>query len=119
MKMQGKIFKLLPGSLYVRSLLHGIICIKMSQPGSKHFHHVLSFSGHLLINNCSTVPEKTGNKISETSHAYLWVDIGVLIEKLLLFTDDLDLSRSQPYKITFWAISQFLLDKLSPNFKTA
>ena len=42
-----------------------------------------------------------------------------LLENVLNFTDDLDLSRSQPCKITFWAITRFLLDKLSPHFNTA
>ena len=41
-----------------------------------------------------------------------------MIENILTFTDDLDLKRSQTCKITCWAISRFLLDKLSPAFNT-
>ena len=40
---------------------------------------------------------------------YLWVGGWGLIENVFTFTDDLDLSRSQPCKIKFWAISKFLL----------
>ena len=40
------------------------------------------------------------------------------VQNIIDLTDDLDLSRSQLYKITLWAISRFLLDKLSPNFNT-
>ena len=34
MKVQGKTFKLLSGYFYVRSLLHGVICVTMCQPVS-------------------------------------------------------------------------------------
>ena len=39
-------------------------------------------------------------------------------EKCLTFTDALDLTRSQTCKLTFWAVSQLLMDKLPPTFNT-
>ena len=44
--------------------------------------------------------------------------VQIAVQNMIDLTDDLDLSRSQLYKITFWATSWFLLDKLSPNFNT-
>ena len=44
--------------------------------------------------------------------------VGIAVQNIMDLTDEFDLSRSQLYKITLWAISQFLLDKLSPNFNT-
>ena len=36
-----------------------------------------------------------------------------------IFTCDLDLSRARPFcKITFWAISQLLMNKMLSNFNT-
>ena len=42
-------------------------------------------------------------------------NLRIAVQNIIDLTGDLDLSRSQLYQITFWAISQFLLDKLSPN----
>ena len=44
--------------------------------------------------------------------------VRIAVQNIINLTYDLDLSRSQIYKITFWAISQFLLDKLLLNFNT-
>ena len=44
--------------------------------------------------------------------------VRIAVQHIIGLTDDLDLLRSQLYKITLWAISRFLLDKLSPNFNT-
>ena len=40
----------------------------------------------------------------------------IAVQNIIDLMDDLDLSRSQLYKITLWVISRFLLDKLSPTF---
>ena len=55
---------------------------------------------------------------NETWHIYSWVVLRIVVQDIIDLTDDLDLSRSQLYKITLWAISRFLLEKLSPNFNT-
>ena len=44
--------------------------------------------------------------------------VRIAVQNFIDLTVDLDLSRSQLYKITLWAISRFLLDKLLPNFNT-
>ena len=71
--------------------------------------------GNLSVNDWNTlkIHWKTDNNIK--LHVYLWAG---MIENLLTFTNDLDLSRSEPSKISFRAIFRFLLDKLSPNFYT-
>ena len=37
--------------------------------------------------------------------------VRIAVQNIIDLTDELDLSRSQLCKITFWAISRFLLDK--------
>ena len=57
----GKDLQIIASSLYVRSLLHGVICITRSQHESKCFHHILSsFPGHHSVNDWNTVMEKLG-----------------------------------------------------------
>ena len=48
---------------------------------------------------------------------YLWADGGVLIEKLLTTLITLTFHCHHPVKKTVWAMSWFLLSKLSPNLK--
>ena len=55
-KVQGKIFKLLPGDCYVRSLLHGVICVTKCQHPPNCFSYCsysfffLFSPGHLSAN---------------------------------------------------------------------
>ena len=104
-------------SFYVRYLLYAYFASQ-----SVNVRQIVSptvfFLSPLWVNNCSTVTMKLAIRLDETSHLYLRVNGRGLIEKSLTITDDLDLSRSQPCKITFWAISQLLLDILTPNFNT-
>ena len=58
MKVEGKIFKFLPGHFYVRLLLHGVIAsqsVNVRQIVSPLFF--LS-PGHMLVNDYSTLEEK-------------------------------------------------------------
>ena len=57
----GKDLQIIARSLYVRLLLHGVICITTSQHESKCFRHLsffLSFPGHLSVSDWNTVVEK-------------------------------------------------------------
>ena len=51
MKVQGKIFKLLPSYFYVKSLLHGVICVTKCQ-------HSSSAPWHISVNDYTIVTEK-------------------------------------------------------------
>ena len=44
--------------------------------------------------------------------------VRIAVQNFIDLTVDLDLLRSQLHKITLWAISRLLLDKLLPNFNT-
>ena len=120
MKAQGQIVTLVPGHFTPGPSF-------MAQFASQSVNVRQAFSLNVLSSSFSWPPfrqqllyrnGKTGYKISMKLHTCTWVGGGGLIENLLTFKDDLDLSRSQPCKITSWAISRFLLDKFPPNFNT-
>ena len=81
----------------LKSLLHGVIGITTCQRASTCYLLILfsypPFSQPLLHHT-----ETSGNikDLNETSHVYLLVDGGLLIEILMTFTDDFGLSGSQP-----------------------
>ena len=74
--------------------------------------------GHISVNDWNTLTEKLAIRFQWNFTHVLMGRWRGLIENFFTFTDDLDLSRSQPCKITFWTISRFLLDKLSPSCNT-
>ena len=53
----GKNLQIIAWSLYIRSLLHGVICITKCQPVSKYFPHILS-PDQFLVNDWDMVTEK-------------------------------------------------------------
>ena len=90
----GKDLQIIACHFSVRSLLHGVICITKCQLVLKCFCHILSFfflsPGYLSVQDGKAVNEKlTITYFHETSHVYLWVGDGDLIENVLTFTDDL------------------------------
>ena len=78
----------------------------------------LSFSWPLLGKLCASLPEKLPTRSQWNFTCILMGSVQIAVQNIIDFTDDLDLSRSQLYKITLWAIPQFLLDKLSSHFNT-
>ena len=88
----------------------------------KLFLFILSSSspGHFSVNDLFTVSKQLAIKFQRnfTCIDLLMGSVRIAVRNFIDLTDDLDLSRSQLYKITLWAISRFLLDKLLPNFNT-
>ena len=78
---------------------------------------ILSSSpGHFSVNNLFTVSKQLTIRFQRNFTYILMGSVRIAVQNIIDLTDDLDLSRSQLCKITFWAISRFLLDKSSPNF---
>ena len=101
------------GHFNVKMHLHCVICItNLCQRPSNYFSLIPFYSGHFSVNDCSTITEILAIRFHETLHVYLWVGGGGVIEEFLTFTDDLDLSRSQACKITFWAIYRIEMYKV-------
>ena len=105
----GRDLQLRVMSLYVRACASQSVNLRQSVS-------VILFLHLLMATFWSTIgtpyQKNWGQDFDEASHVYL---VAGSDRKYLTFTDDINLSRSQPYKITFWAISWFLLDKMSPN----
>ena len=116
MKVQEKIFKLRVGHFYVRSLLHGVICVTKCQRPSNCFFLFFFFlsPGHDLF----TVSKQLAIRFQRNFACILMGSVRIAVQNFIDLVFDLDLSRSQMCKITFWAIPRFLLDKSSPNFNT-
>ena len=143
MKVQGKIFKLCAGHFCARLLLHDVICITKCKPSVKLFlSFFLSSPGHFSVNDLFTVSKQLAitfqrnftcvsrvdddvtesltrkeGQTPDAKHIHATLK-NIAVQNFIDLMVDLDLSRSQLYKITFWVISQFLLDKLLPNFNT-
>ena len=73
-----------------------------------------SFPGHDLF----TVSKQLAIRFQRNFACILMGSVRIAVQNFIDLMVDLDLSRSQMCKITFWAISRFLLDKSSPNFNT-
>ena len=90
----------------------------------KLFLFILSFflssssPGHFSVNDLFTVSKQLAIRFQRNFTCILMGSVRIAVQNFIDLTVDLDLSRSQLYKITLWAISRFLLDKLLPNFKT-
>ena len=76
----------------------------------------LSFPGHFLVNYLFTVSKQLALRFQRNFTCILMGSVRIAVQNFIDLM--VDLSRSQLYKITLWAISQFLLDKLLPNFNT-
>ena len=74
--------------------------------------------GHFLVNDYSTITEQLAIRFQRNVTCILMGSVRIAVQNFIDLTVNLDLSRSQLYKITLQAISQFLLDKLLPNFNT-
>ena len=63
--------------------------------------------GHFLGKLCASFPEKlpVGSQLNFT--CMLMGSVRIAMQNIIDLTDDLDLTRSQLCKITFWAISRF------------
>ena len=70
----GKDLQIMCGHFYVRSLLHGVICITSVNVRQTVSFILLSFPGHFLVNDLFTVSNlPTCNKISMKLYIYSWV----------------------------------------------
>ena len=78
------------------------------------FFLLLSFPGHDLF----TVSKQLAIRFQRNFACILMGSVRIAVQNFIDLVFDLDLSRSQMCKITFWAIPRFLLDKSSPNFNT-
>ena len=70
--------------------------------------------GHDLF----TVSKQLAIRFQRNFACILMGSVRIAVQNFIDLVFDLDLSRSQMCKITFWAIPRFLLDKSSPNFNT-
>ena len=70
--------------------------------------------GHDLF----TVSKQLAIRFQQNFTRILMGSVRIAVQNYIDLAVDLDLSRSQICKSTFWAISRFLPDKLSPNFNT-
>ena len=87
----------------------------------KLFLFILSFflsPGHFLVNDLFTVSKQLAIRFQRNFACILMGSVRIAVQNFIDLVFDLDLSRSQMCKITFWAIPRFLLDKSSPNFNT-
>ena len=65
-----------------------------------------------------TISKQLAIRFQRNFTCILMGSVRIAVQTFIDLMVDLGLSRSQLYKITLWAISQFLLDKLLPNFNT-
>ena len=57
----GKDLQIIARHFYIKSLLHGVICVTMNQ--HECFGDLsLSFPGHLLVNDWNTITEKLATR---------------------------------------------------------
>ena len=82
----------------------------------KLFLSILLSPGHFSVNDWATITEQLVIRFQRNFTCALKGSVRIAVQNIINLMDDLDLSRSQLYKITFGAISRFLLDKLSPTF---
>ena len=105
-------------SLYVILLLDGEFAsqnVKSVSLFLLQFFFLLSFSLPLLGTLCASFPHKLPIRSQWNFKCTLVGREWIAVQNIIDLTDDLNLLRSQLYKITLWAISRFLLDKLSSN----
>ena len=120
MKVQGKDLQIMCWSLLRQiSLSWCNLRHKVSTPVKLFllFFFFLSFflsPGHDLF----TVSKQLAIRFQQNFTRILMGSVRIAVQNYIDLAVDLDLSRSQICKITFWAISRFLLDKSSPNFNT-
>ena len=79
---------------------------------------LLSSPGHFLVNDLFTVSKQLAIRFQRNFTCILMGTVRIALQNFIDLTVDLDLSRSELYKITLWVISRLLLDKLLPNFNT-
>ena len=99
--------------------------LRQISPSWRNFHHKVSTSVKLFLfilsspgHNLFTVSKQLAVRFQQNFTCILMGSVRIAVQNFIDLMVDLDLSRSQLYKITHWAISQFLLDKLLPNFNT-
>ena len=92
-----------------------VICVTKCQHQSNCFFLFFFLSpGHDLF----TVSKQLAIRFQQNFTRILMGSVRIAVQNYIDLVFDLDLSRSQMCKITFWAIPRFLLDKSSPNFNT-
>ena len=109
MKVQEKISNYVL-HFYVRSLLHGVICVK-----NVNVRQTVDSWATLAVNDLFTVSKQLAIRFQRNFACILMGSVRIAVQTFIDLVFDLDLSRSQMCKITFWAIPRFLLDKSSPN----
>ena len=98
----GKDLQIMYGHFYVRSLLHGVICVTKCQRPSNCFFlffflsFFLSFPGHNLF----TVSKQLAIRFQRNFTCILMGNVRIAVQTFIDLMADLDLSRSQLYKIT-------------------
>ena len=80
------------------------------------FYFLSSSPGHFSVNDLFTVSKQLAIRFQRNFTCTLICSIRIAEKNFINLMIDLDLSRSQLYKITLWAISRFAQDKLLPNF---
>ena len=78
------------------------------------FFFFLFSPGHDLF----TVSKQLAIRFQRNFTCILMGSVRIAVQNFIDLMVDLDLSRSQLYKMTVWAISRFLQDKLLTNFNT-
>ena len=101
-----------------RNLRHKVSAVRQTVSPKVLLSSSSSFSWPLLGKLCASFPEKLPVGSQSNFTCMLMGSVRIAVQNIFDLTDDLDLSWSPLYKITLWAISRFLLDKLSPNFNT-
>ena len=92
---------------------------KVSTPVKLFLFILLLLSpGHFSVNDLFTVSKQLAIRFQRNFACILMGSVRIAVQNFIDLVFDLDLSRSQMCKITFWAIPRFLLDKSSPNFNT-
>ena len=112
----GQDLQIILGHFYIISLLHGVICVTKCQRPSNCFFLFFFFSWPLFSQRLGYLTKQLAITFQQNFTYILMGSVRIAVQNIIDPTDDLDLSRSQLYKITLWAISRFLLAKLSPKF---
>ena len=104
--------------------------LRQISPSWRNLRHKMSTSVKLFLfilllsfflspgHDLFTVSKQLAIRFQRNFACILMGSVRIAVQNFIDLVFDLDLSRSQMCKITFWAIPRFLLDKSSPNFNT-
>ena len=105
--------------------------LRQISPSWRNWHHKVSTSVKLFLfilffffsffllfspgHDLFTISNQLAVRFERNFTCILMGSVHIAVQNFIDLMIDLDLSRSQLYKMTVWAISRFLLDKLLPN----